>query len=356
MNLGPSLRLSMSLCLRQTLEMRLEGYLFIKQKLEPSLELYAKRESELTRLYRIALNRGMVRLYNKHGMKFEYALVSVKDLPVDLRVSEQWAFSHCLFKSFEALFFGKKYALANGSWLLFVVYDMHPSMSKNYIEYAAVHERGEQVTLGDHNLASKLEFAIAKKENNLLKYITWLEKHCPAKFANVFSYQTHLELPDIDEFQETLEIFSSSEEATEIRRMIEDFEWPTIILKKLMVYKRKNEEAAKIITRTLRAAEAFVDKGGLSLKEIIVNIRKEITRQLSFVTEREVWDYISLPQIDDLWRELRINVDRKFLEMLNRKQKVNPDYLKELMAADIKDSLPREGVLSLSFGEVLKSL
>lgn len=356
MHLGLSLRVSQSLELRQVMELALTQSLFITQQLKLALTLYIKREGELTRLYRNALKRGMVKLYDKHGMKFEYALVRAKDVPADLKVYGNWAFSHCLFKGFEALFFGNQYAMARGSWLLFVIYDMYPAMPERYIEYAAVHERGEQVTLGDHNLASKLEFAIAKKENNLVEYMAWLEEQCHAKFADVFSYQTHLELPAADEFQEILEAFSSSEEATKVRQMIEEFEWPYRLLQKLTLYKKRNEEVVEITTQALHVAEILAGEGGLPLKELVGRVRDEVAKQLHFIVERELKRYISFPRLDTLWRELRIGVDKKFVEMLNARQRTNPNYLQELIDAGISDSLPRDGVLSISFTEALQAL
>lgn len=356
MHLGLSLKVSQSLELRESMELVLTQSLFIAQQLKLTLTLYIKREGGLIELYRNALKRGMVKLYDKHGMKFEYALVRANDVPANLTVDGNWAFSHCLFKGFEALFFGKQYAMARGSWLLFVIYDMYPGMPEHYIEYAAVHERGEQVTLGDHNLASKLEFAIAKKENNLVKYMAWIEEQCPAKFADVFSYQTHLELPAADEFQEVLETFSSSEEATKIQQMIEEFEWPYRLLQKLTLYKKRNEEVVEIATQALRVAEILAGESGLPLKELVGRIRVEVAKQLRFIVERELKRYISFPRLDALWRELRIGVDRKFVEMLNARQRSNPNYLQELIEAGISDSLPRDEILSLSFAEALQAL
>lgn len=356
MHLGLSLRVSQSLVLRQSMELSLNQSLLIVQQLKLALTLYKKREGELTKLYRNALKRGMVKPYDKHDMKFEYALVRAKDVPVDLRAYGNWAFSHCLFKGFDAFCFGKQYAMARGSWLLFVVHDMYPDMPEHYIEYAAVHERGEQVTLGDHNLASKLEFAIAKKEENLVTYMAWLEEQCPAKFADVFGYQTHLELPAAAEFQEVIETFSSSEEATKVRQMIEEFEWPYRLLQKLTFYKKRGEEVVEIVTQALRVAEILAGERGMPLKELIDRVRTEVTKQLRLIVERELKRYISFPRLDAIWRELRIGVDKKFVEMLDARQRSNPNYLHELLDADVSDSLPRDGVLSLSFAEALEAL
>ncbi len=352
MGFGMSLRVSQALRLRQDMEMTLSQSLSVTQKLRIALELYLKREDELTRLYRKALKRRMVKLYDKHGMKFEYALVNAQDVPADLKAYGNWAFSHCLFKPLEALLFGTRYAVSRGSWLLFVIYDMYPGMPEGYLEYAAVHERGEQVTLGDHNLASKLEFTIAREEGKLTEYMGWLEERCPAKFADVFSYQTHLDLPAADEFQEVLELSASTEEATKVRQMIEAFEWPYRLLQKLTFYKKRNEEVVEITTQALRVAEILASEGGMPLKELIERIRAEVVRSLRAVIERKLTRYISYPRLDGLWRELRIGVDQKFVEMLSRR-KLRPDYIQELTESGISGDLPRDGVLSLQFSEAL---
>lgn len=352
--LGLSLRVSPALSLRQSIEARLEQGLFVAQKLQIILAPYLKREDELTRLYRKALRAKRVKLYEKHGMKFEYALVRAKDVPEDCKAYGNWAFSHCLYNKLEAFIFGTQYALSRGSWLLFVIYDMYPNMPEEYIGYAAVHERGEQITLGDHNLASKLEFGIAKEENRLTEYMAWLEEYCPEKFADVFSYQTHLDLPASDEFQEVLKLSSSSEEATRVRQMIEEFEWPLTLLKKFELYQKQNEKVVEIAVAALRTAEILAEETSPSLKDLLTSIRFEITRHLHMIIDRKFERYISYPHLEAMWHELRIGVDRKFVEMLNMRQRVNKDaYLKELVESKIADSLPHDGVLSLSFREAL---
>tara|TARA_Y100000310_G_scaffold301611_1_gene338217 strand:+ start:1359 stop:2426 length:1068 start_codon:yes stop_codon:yes gene_type:complete len=355
MRLGPSLKISQALELRQSMEIALTQSLFIKQ-IQLVLTHYLRREDRFKKLYKKALKRGMVKLYDKHGMKFEFALVQAKDVPDDLKEHGNWAFSHCLFKKMEALFFGERYALARGSWLLFVVYDMYQEVPNFCIEYAAVHERGEQVTLGDHNLASKLEFAIARKEGKLGKYMKWIEEEAPGKFADVFSYQTHLELPDSEEFQKVLELSASGEEATGVREMIEEFEWPYRLLQKLMHYKKHNEEAVEIVMQTLHVAELLASDRTLPLAALVARIRSEVAGRLGAIRERELSQYISYPQVGTLWNELRISVDKKFSEMLNERQKVNPNYVEEVVDAGIENTLPCDGVLSFSFKEALASL
>ena len=357
MGLRMSLRISPALELRQALEARLTQGLFIRQSQRLALALYRKREDELTRLYRKVLERRMVKRYDKHGMAFEYALVRAEDVPDELKADGNWAFSHCLYSALEALFAGRRHAMARGSWLLFVICDLYAGMPERYLEYAAVHERGEQVTLGDHNLASKLEFAIAREEGKLIGYMGWLEENCPAKFADVFSYQAHLDLPAADEFQEVLELSTATEEATRVRQMITAFEWPSRLLQKLTSYQKRGEAVAEIVTRALHAAEVLAGEGGTPLKELIERIRGEVARRLRAIVERELTRYISYPRLDALWREQRIAVDTKFAETLMRRQLRDPAaYQAEVFAAGIRDALPPDGVLALNFREALAAL
>ena len=351
-----SLQISQSLRLRQEMEMTLSQNLRQSLTLElVQLLVYKKREEELTKLYRLALSHGMVRRYEKHGMTFEYALVAAKDVPAVVQASGDFAFSHCLFSGWDALFFGTQYALARGSWLLFVVHDHYPDMPERFIEYAAVHERGEQVTLGNHNLASKLEFAIARKEGKLVEYMAWLEEQCPGKFADVFSNQISLELPDEEEFQAVLETFSSSEEATRTRQMIEDFEWPYRLLQKLTLYNKRNDDAATIVMQALRTAEILVEGTGIPLKELVSRITSEVARLLHRIKERDLERYLSYSRLGKVWHDELVRVDQRFVEMLGARQRVDPDYVQTLIDAGVVNGLPKEGVLSFSFAEALQA-
>jgi hypothetical protein len=135
---GMSLEQSLALEMRQTLEQRLYQSLTVIQLVRLELSLYREREQAFTRLYEKALNTGKVRTYNKHGLNFEYALVSVNDLPKSFEGNLEMAFSHCLYDKLEAELFGKLYALARGSWLLFVVEDMYPSIPFEWLELACM--------------------------------------------------------------------------------------------------------------------------------------------------------------------------------------------------------------------------
>ena len=351
MGLGLGLEMSQALKLRQVLEASLELRVYISARLE--LKIYQQREQILTRLYRKALKKGNVREYNKHGMKFEFALVSIKDVPRQIYEQSGFAFSHCLMRRFDVLFQDQRYA--KGSWLLFVIYDMYPDMPTPVLEYAAVHERGEMVTFGDHNLASKLEFAIVVKEKKLKWYMNWIEDNCPEKFADVFIYQVHLQLPKSEEMEKLLKIFQTSEEAQKVKRMIEEFEWPYKVLQRLNKYRKANDEVSKIFILTFRAARTFVLQSHLlAISETITKVRELIENGLQKIVDKGLQRYISTAYISNFWKRQRIDLDLTFFKMLDRKQKImnEKDYTGEVIG--FGGELPRDGILSMDFKEVLK--
>lgn len=273
MGLGMSLVQSQALQLRQSIECSLSQNLAVVQKQMIALALYQKREDELVALYKKALARGDVRLYDKHGLKFEIALVLQKEIPPEILEDCGPAFSHVLFSGFEALFLGTKRALSRGSWLLFAAKD-YKNVPEKFLEYWAVHERGEQITLGNHNLATKLEFNIAAKEKTLRNYVKWLEENEPDHLANVFAYQMHLALPDDDDFKELLETSQQSDEIQRLRELIEQTNWPYLILQKLSLYDKMNEKIDKSIKQIAKSVQLALEKySGL---EVITEIEKDL--------------------------------------------------------------------------------
>jgi len=356
MGMSLSLVCSQALQLRQNLECSLEQSLAIKQVLKLELKLYKKREDICTRLYKDALKKGNVRQYDGHGMKFEFALASKKDVPAWIYEQCGHAFSHCLMREWDCLLGGEKFAMARGSWLLFVIRDMYKEMPAKTLEYAAVHERGEMVTLGDHNLASKLEFAIAAEEKNLRWYMDWIEKKCPEKFSDVFSYQTHLELPASDEFQQILEVFQESEEARQVRRLIEEFDWPYTILQRLSKYKKANEEIASILNIAFDKARIFASHAASPLPETVEKIRQEIRDGLRAISESGLKRFISLTRINELWNIGRAELNDEFIKTRVRREEMlnENDYIKEVINANLSGGLPLDNELSPEFKKVIK--
>lgn len=244
-----SLSCSCKLSLRNSLEAKLALNAMLKYKL--CLELHLKREDAFKKAYINALNAGKVFEYQGHGLTFEYALVKKAWLPKGITEATGHGIAHCLFNAFEAIICGNKFALSRGAWLLFVVEDCYSEpLPQKAIEYAACHEYGEQVTLGEHNEASKLEFAIAKKESKLMWYMDWIEANCPAKLADVFTYQIHTQAPsDNEEFEQVMYDTYHSCEAKSVRELIETFEWPYKLLQRLSKYNNANALSKQLLSR-----------------------------------------------------------------------------------------------------------
>ncbi|MEK7520244.1 MAG: hypothetical protein AAB581_03335 [Patescibacteria group bacterium] len=357
MEMSLSLRQSPMLELRQALESSLEQSLMVRHELQMAMVLYQKREDVCTRLYKNALKKGMVKQYARHDMQFEFALVRKKDVPEWIWKDCGHAFSHCLMKGWDCFFFGSKYAMARGSWLLFVIHDFHREpMPDSAVGYAAVHERGEMVTLGDHNLASKLEFSIAAKESKLKWYIEWIKQTCPEKFADIFSYQTHFVLPEGEELRQTLEVFQASKEARKVKQLIEEFEWPLTLLKLLKQYDDANRQALGIILDMFLMAGDVAIKANVSVIQTVEHIKAVFQRGFSEMTSQDLKRYLSIVRLEGRWKDQRNELGNKFSEMLTRREKLLgiDRYLRELDAARVTNSLPTDGILSPDFREVLR--
>ena len=354
---SPRLEQRQSLEHRQKLEARLEQTLTIHQSLALTLEQYLAQEDLVTGLYKKALKEDRVGLYKGHGMEFEVACVSVEELPERLR-RYGMAFSHCLYNVFDEFIGGTKYALSRGSWLLFVVYDMHPGTTTDYLGYAAVHERGEQVTLGDHNRASLLEFAVARAEKKLKAYMRWLEKHCPEKFADVFEYHTHLDFPDDAGFRAAVEAMAETDEARAVLDLIERFEWPISLLRKLEAYKKRGDEIAGVVSRALTVAEMAVDDLGGTVAERVAKLRELIREGLRPLKASGHIRYANTSRNQELWREQWRRVSQAFQKRLVARSRAidQSAYVDELGAAGAEQGMPTDGVLSPHLEEVLRSL
>lgn len=202
----------------------------LQQRLYQKLELrqYQTLQDRLVALYGEAKDRGDVRNFNRHGLAFEYARVRREEVP-DLAEKLGCGFAYCRFD-----FLG----VEAPKWLLFVIPDFFAplQMPETYVEYVAVHEHGEAMTMGMHELATLLEFAIAKKERKLGAYLSWLEQNYSVKFTDIFSHHRHVIVPEGRDFQNLLEASSDGKYAWQVRRMIEEFEWPYKALQKLCRY------------------------------------------------------------------------------------------------------------------------
>ena len=356
-----TLQTSQALDLRQSLEIKLEQNLVVIQKIMLQLALYKNRENYLTKLYAKALKRGQVKLYNKHGLKFEYALVNNKEVPNDILRDCGPAFSHVLFSAFEALFQSQAYARSRGSWLLFVVKDFYPATPPEFLEYWAVHERGEQVTLGNHNLATKLEFLVATREQNIRHYIQWLEQNSPDHLANVFAYQMHLALPDDEDFQALLQLSLQTEEVQLIRQSIEEFTWPYSLLQKLALYDKNNEKILLTLHNATDSIVYFIENPHGNLEHTYLQIQKIMAAHFHEIALLR--KFLSVSRLTAEWKSCINKIADKMTETISRLSAIseiakqnNPnaptDFLEILTKHKLDaDPLPKQGVFQPNIAE-----
>jgi hypothetical protein len=343
------LMLRQSLSLRQSLEERLEQSLRMTPALRLELKQYKEREDVAGRLYQDALEHGRVRRYEKHGLKFEYASVFRKDVPAEIIKRCGYAFSHCRMDSMEFALGGRKFALARGTWHLFVIQDMFDGADPSFIEYGAVHERGEQATLGNHMLASKLEFAVAKVESKLSAFLDWAEDHYPGKLIDVCSYQVHLDLPPSEDLRRELESMRSDEEAANVQKLIEEFEWPYSVLQKLSACKKRSDDAQALIVAGMNKACRFVEAGSWQLKELVPGMRQAVERGFRAVVESGLVKYLDRRRLGDLWPTLLKDLGDVFARTVSMGSAATVERIAALAEAEITGNLPTDGVLSTDF-------
>lgn len=241
MSLGLRLSLMPRIEVRQ--EQRLEQRLALEQKLEArlsqqislkiSLSKYLAQEDFIKRLINWASENNTWRNFKKQGFDFNYAAVPY-NLAKPIADAFGCGFAHCMYNLFEAILFDRKAAMARGDWVLFVVEDLLPK--KNLIDNIAIHERGEELSLGNHYFASKLEFAFAQKNKGVREHVKFIDTKYPSKFVDLTQKVLFPVLPD-----ELVDLLNQSgkrnqAELTLAEEMISKYPLPVSVLKKMDKY------------------------------------------------------------------------------------------------------------------------
>ncbi len=191
-------------------------------------------------------------------------------------------FAHCRYGLFE----GRE----RGEWTLFIVEDMIP---KGLIGPVAIHERGEEISLGNHFFASQLEFAWARWDPKLSlnKYIDWIDKEYPNKFIDLTQKVLFPVLP-----QELLDFFSregkrSAQELQKAEDLIRQYPLPDRALKLMERYENETllfcEAVRYRIGRTQDKLFNMSLKGELTPKKAAEIAHKELRNALLGFTPEE---------------------------------------------------------------------
>jgi hypothetical protein len=230
---------------RLALEQRLEQKLSQQMKLEMTMSQYLEQEDFVKTLLRYADSHDAWVDFDKHGFKFTYAAVPYR-IAKPVADIAGLGFAHCMCNPFE----GRE----RGEWTLFVVHDRIP---EGLVDFVALHERGEEISLGDHYFASRLEFAAAAMERKVKPYTAFIEKKYPSKFVDLTQKVLFPILPKELLAQLTAEGRRNEGELARAEELIEKYPIPTSVLRRMDKYESLNERVCwdlKSLSRQLRKA------------------------------------------------------------------------------------------------------
>jgi len=193
----PCLRLELRQRARQELEERLEHRVEQQARQEITLRQYLEKERIIERFLEWADEHNSWREVNKGGFRFSYAGLPYRVAEPVARIAGA-GFSHCFYSPFEALIHGEKIALAKGDWAKFLVTDMMPV--PRLAEPVPMHELGEELSCGDHYLASQLEFAWAVRRRTVSDYFKFVNESYPSKLADLVQKNLHPMPQELKEF------------------------------------------------------------------------------------------------------------------------------------------------------------
>ncbi len=232
-------RLEQKLVQKQTLQMQQ------KVTVKQTLKQYLEQEDFIKTLITYANTNDTWTEFNKDGFKFTYAKIPY-ELAKPIAKEYGYAFSHCMYDGWEAMLLGKKYALAQGDWIKFLVADKLLGLEADYF---AIHEYGEELSLGNHYFASKLEFGYAEKNKHSKEYTQFIDAKFPSKFVDL---QENVLFPILPE--ELIEIITAKEQSSQKQKelklaeeIIEKYPVPNIVITKIKQYSFETDRICRLI-------------------------------------------------------------------------------------------------------------
>jgi len=268
-----SLQLRQELSQQQKLEQKLEQKVELNQKLSQkiSLNLYLEVEDFMKGLIRKVNNRNSWKTFNKHDFKFTYASVNYAEVKHIVDVTGP-GFAHCQYNMFDGI--------QRGDWTLFVVTDMIPS---SFEQYVALHERGEQLSLGNHYFASKLEFAAVGKDWMTKKYASWIDYKMPTKFTDLTIPVLFPLIPD-DFLDELRTMGNDVDEQRHAEDFIEENPLPELIMKKALSYEQINQDLISTMTKSIGPAQRAIYDASLKSRDpnvALIEVQKILKKNIS---------------------------------------------------------------------------
>ncbi|MBI4140417.1 hypothetical protein HY485_01125 [Candidatus Woesearchaeota archaeon] len=246
--------------------------------------------------------------FDKWGFKFQYGLIPSKMTPYKMA-----GFAHCFYDPVEALF-GR---ISRGDWTLFVVEDLAPL---EFREDVALHERGEEISLGNHYFASQLEFAGVKRGRKTGKYVKWIDANYPTKFVDLTENVCSI-LPE--ELRAELEQKErENKETYTAQDMIDKYPLPTKVLELVVKYDDVNKYVREMIMGCIGPCQqaiymaSTIDEAVRAVNGIITPILRKISgKQARVVVPGRINAALELPL--RVLREYFIKVTGKPLALTN---------------------------------------
>jgi hypothetical protein len=128
--------------------------------------------------------------------------------------------------------------------VIFVVPDLLPSGLSDFV---ALHERGEELSLGNHYFASQLEFAAVSQAKKVRTYAKFIDDNFPSKFVDLMQKVNFPILPDelAEYIRETKK--SSGQELKTAESMINSHPLPLSVLRKVEDYNNHTDAVCEAI-------------------------------------------------------------------------------------------------------------
>jgi hypothetical protein len=312
--LGQELRLELKTEQRLELELALEQKLTQQTKLEVTLAQYLAQEDVIKGLIRWTDENKQWVTFDRGGFNFTYGLVPYK-LAQPIADKYGGGFAHCVYEQFDALVNGREVALARGDWMLFVVEDMIP---REFRDFTALHERGEELSLGNHYFASQLEFAHVAKKRKVRDYNRFIDEECPSKFVDLTEEVSHPVLPvELVEFLKEEENVNEQELAT-AEALIEAYPLSSSVLR----YMKKYDDVTQKVCERIRSAVGVMQGAAYKLSDTgsVDAVADALHRGLQLVLhiDPQLARVVSPVRADTEMSELRKTVTRGLYDRLQR--------------------------------------
>jgi len=310
--------MSQKIELQEKLEARLEQKQNQQQTLSITLGQYLEQENIIKGFIRYANEHNCWKEFDKDGFKFTYIA-----LPYNVAggVADEWGpgFYHCMYDPF--------FQLVTGSFIKFVIPEMIPL---DFVDFVAIHERGEELSLGNHYFASQLEFAYVNKKHKVTPYVKFIDDKYPFKFVDLTEKITFPILPR--ELIDILEMHKNEDikELNTAERMINNNPIPTSVLKKMDYYEQATEEADEILHEALGLTQAelydrTVKEPKPTVDELADIVNKRLTTSLALIPPIKARG-ISSGRIDQILQLYSSQISNDVNKQVNRNLNIPEDF------------------------------